>query len=342
MMRIINITSVVILVIMMAPSCFMEYVRPGSIGIRRSLEGGIAERDYPVGYHLALPFWHRWHQVDGTLHYLEYSIENNNAYEIRTKDGNLIQLDLIIPYRISDHKAWEIAQQGYINDYEIKVKSTADGVLRKMLANLSSLDALRTEARETVSAQALPALNEALARYHVEATHVVISGMAFPSHYEEQLQNKQYFVAQGKLAEAQQTESEATQETDTLEKMIAKQVAIKREEWNEQIEKLNAKYSIEIAEIESESAAYVRTKKAEADALFTEMKAEGDLAEAKADALGQRLRSEALATKAGRTFSAIEAARNFKIGELQLNSQHPDFLNRFGSMKAWRVFFLGE
>ena len=70
--------------------------------------------------------------------------------------------------------------------------------------------------------------------------------------------------------------------------------------------------------------------------------ATGDLAEAKAEALGQRLKAKALATKAGRTYSAITAAENFQLGEILLNSNDPTFLVRFGGMKAWRRFFLGD
>lgn len=342
MIRLLNIVAIVVLVIFIMPSMCMERIEPGMVGVRRSLEGGISEKDFTVGYHMSLPFWHKWYQVDGTLHYVEYAKETNNPYEIRTKDGNRISFDLIIPYRIKDDEAWKIAREGYADSYDIKVKSTATGVLREVLADLSSLDVQKTEARQTAAKKALPALNIALEQYHIEATHVVISGVSFPEQYEAQLQNKQYFVVQGKLDEARQRELVARQETDTLEKTIDKDVAIKREEWNRKVEELRSKFELEIAQIEAEATGYNRNRRADADAQFATMKAEGDLAEAKAEALGQQLRAEALASKAGRTFSAIEAARRFKMGDIELNSRDPAFLRQFGGMAAWREFFLGE
>lgn len=342
MMRILNIIAAVTLFIFIAPSMCMERIEPGRVGVRRSLEGGISENDFNVGYHLSLPFWHKWYQVDGTLHYVEYSTESNNAYEIRTKDGNRISFDLTIPYRVKPGQAWKIAREGFADSYDVKVKSTATGVLREVLADLSSLDVQKTEARQAAARKALPALNEALDQYHIEATHVVISAITFPTQYENQLQNKQYFVVQGKLDEARQRELVARQETDTLEKTIDKDIAVKREEWNQKIEELRSKYELEIAQIEAEATGYTRNRKADADAIYATMKAEGDLAEAQAEALGQKLRAEALASKAGRTFSAIEAARRFRLGDVQLNSQDPNFLRQFGGMAAWRQFFLGE
>ena len=58
--------------------------------------------------------------------------------------------------------------------------------------------------------------------------------------------------------------------------------------------------------------------------------------------LGEKLKASALASRAGQTFSAITAAENFQLGDVQLNSNDPTFLQRFGSMEAWRKFFMGK
>ena len=73
-----------------------------------------------------------------------------------------------------------------------------------------------------------------------------------------------------------------------------------------------------IAQIEAEGVTYDRKHRAEGDAIYAKAQAEGDLAENQAQALGEKLRSEALATRAGRTFSAIEAVRRFQLGDVLL------------------------
>ena len=71
------------------------------------------------------------------------------------------------------------------------------------------------------------------------------------------------------------------------------------------------------------------------------MVAEGVRAEDEATALGQKLESEALSSKAGRTYSAILAVEAFELGTITLNSMDPEFIWRiwpssssFGSSRA--------
>ena len=59
---------------------------------------------------------------------------------------------------------------------------------------------------------------------------MTVRAIRFRPQYEEKLQNKQYFVVQGKLDEALQRQSKAAQETDTLEKTVDKDINLKTEE----------------------------------------------------------------------------------------------------------------
>ncbi|MFN3202767.1 MAG: SPFH domain-containing protein [Bradymonadia bacterium] len=342
-MKILNWISGIIIILWLAPSACLERIEPGKIGVRRSLSGGVSEADFRVGYHLSLPFWHSWYQLDGTLHYLEFNQASPaGSLELRTKENNIIFIDLTIPFRIKKDEGWQIVKEGFSTSYKSKMKSQAVGVLRKELAELSSLDVQVPEKRQTVAEKALPLLNEALSQYHIEATHVIIRGIRFRQQYEQKLQNKQLYIVQGRLDEALGKESKARQETETLKKVIDKDLALKAEEWNRKIEEEKSTYELQIAQIQAQTKKYVRAKRAQADAMFSELEAEGNLAEAKAAALGEKLKAEALASKAGRTFSAIEAAKRFQLGDIQLNSSDPRFLYEFGSMAAWRRFFLGE
>ena len=342
-MKVLNIIAGVVLLVFFIPTACYERIEPGKIGVRRSLEGGVSEQDFEAGYHISLPFWHSWYQVDGTLHYLEYIEGNENgALDVRTRDTNTIYIDLSVPYRVMKGAGWRIVREGFADSYDDKVKSTAAGLLREQLAQFSNIDVQDPAVRKRVAASTLPILNAALEQYHVEATHIVIRSIRFRAQYEQKLQNKQFFIMQGQLDAAKERELEAQQETETLEKVIVKDIALKREEWNKQIEEVKSKFELEIATVNAEATRYSRKRRADADAIFDTSKAEGDLAGVKAEALGEALKAQALATKAGRTYSAIDAARRFKIGDIQLNSADPRFLYEFGSMKAWRRFFLGE
>lgn len=341
--RTVNIICLVIIMLWLAPKLFITKIEPWEIGVRQSIFGGIYEDDLELGFHVAITGVHRVHRLPRTVQFLDFSSEpgaERSSLPIRTKENNEIIVDVSIPWRITPDGGWNIIREGL--DFESKVVSTAIGVLREELAEMSNADVQVTDKRLSTAKTILPKLNKALTRYHVTADDVLIRSIRFREKYEEKLQNKQYYVVQGRLDEAKRQESVAIQETDTIEKTILKDINIKREEWNAQIESLKTKYELEIAHLEAEAVKYDRQRRAEADAAFATRKAEGDLAEAKAEALGQKLKSQALATKAGRTYSAMIAAENFELGSVELNSLDAEFLLKFGGMEAWRRFFLGE
>ncbi len=343
MSRIVNLACAVFIVLWMLPGLFLTKIDPWELGVRQSVFGGVYEADYGLGYHFAITGIHRFHRLPATTRFLNYNDDPGaeaSALEVRTKENNIIFVDISVPWHIKDGEAWQIVREGI--DVDAKIVSTTTGVLREGLAALSSADVQVAEQRIATEEAILPLLNEQLARYHVEAEAVMVRAIRFRREYEAKLQNKQYYVVQGRLDEAKRLESVAVQETDTIEKTIQKDINLKREEWNAKIESLKTEYEVQIATLQAEAVKYDRQRRAEADAIYSEATSEGDLAEAKAEALGERLKAQALASRAGRTYSAIQAAENFELGDIELNSLDPTFLQRFGSMKAWRLFFMGE
>lgn len=344
--RWINILCLLFLVSWSVPKVFLTRIEPWEIGIRRSLTGGITEQDFGFGYHFSMPLMHSFYRMPKTVQYLNYNDDDDDAdagpLEVRTSGNNVIYVDVTIPWRIKDGEAWHIVREGFVGTYPAKVASTVTGILRETLAEMSNMDIYHTDRRQKTAASILPKLNAALEQYHVVADGLVIRAIRFRDEYEQKLQDKQYFIVQGKLDEALKKESVAIQATETFEKAIDKDIALKREEWNQRIEELKTKYELEIAAIEAEAVTYDRRRRSEADAFYGSAKADGDLAESKAEALGEKLAAQALSSQAGKTFSAITAAENFRLGPVELNSNDPAFLRNFGSMKAWRQFFLGE
>ncbi len=339
-MKILNIVSLVIVLLWLSPKMCLDEVRPDQIGIRKSIDGGIAEEDFTPGWHLSLPMIHSWYKLDAMLHYIVW--EDATALDVRTKENNIFYVDAVLAYRVRPGEGWMIVREGFLDTYPDKVKSAAMGVLREQLADLSNIDVQSSDKREASTKAALVAVGKAISQYHVEATHLTLRQIKFRDQYEQKLQNKQLYVVQGKLDEAVRRESKAAQETETLEKTIDKDIALKAEEWNKKIEELRSKFELEIAAIDAEGVTYDRKHRADGDAFHAQARAEGDLAETQAKALGEKLRSEALASQAGRTFSAIQAVRGFQLGDILLNSADPTFFYKFGSMEAWRKFFMPE
>lgn len=341
-MKVIRYVCLAAVMVWILPKCLLTRIEPWEIGVKRSMAAGVIGQDYNFGYQLSVPIYHRFERLPKTLQYLDFNKNSEmGQLEVRTRENNIIFVDVTVIWQIKEGEGNKLVEEGLQVSYPQKVRSTAIGVLREGMAELTNTDITQPKKRQETAGHIHRKLNESLAQYHVEAKNVVIRGIRFRPEYEGKLQGKQYFVVQGKLDEAKRGQSIAIQETETEEKTIEKEIQLKSEEWNLKIEELKTEYEIQISEIEADSLRYDRKRRSEADAFFSKAKAEGDLREATAEALGQRLKSQALASRAGRTYSAIKAAEAFELGDITLNSNDPAFLQRFGSMKAWRDFFMG-
>ena len=334
--------SLTVIILELTPSMFTTYIYPDEIGVRRSVFGGIEDLDFAQGRRISLPMLHRWYRLPRTLHYLEFS--GSNDLDLRTREQNVMHVDVAVIYRIIEGQAHLICREGMSNSYRERIKSASIGFLREHLAQLSNTDIQKPLERIRVARDAIKPLNKRLKQYHVRVVEdgVVIRAITFDPPYEQRLQAKQYFAVQAELDVAEQKKSIAKQQTDTVQKGIDKDVAVERETWNERIQLARRATETMIAKVDAEALEYDRRVRAEADAHYERLVADGERAEQEAKALGQKLRAQALSSKAGRTYSAILAVRAFRLGDVQLNSLDPEFLQRFGSMRAWRRFFLSE
>ncbi len=340
MARFVQIGALAIILGWLLPNIGSTYIEPDQLGVRRSLIGGVSHKDLPQGRALSVPFLHTIYRLPSTLHYQLFVSER--ALSLRTRENNVIDVDVTVIYEVIPGEAHLIVEEGFVDTYETKVSSITQGFLREQLATLSNEDVQDPEKRVQVASSSTEPINKLLSQYHVRVPDngVVLRAIRFRPEYEQKLQDKQLFAVQARLDEAKGKEAEAATLTDTDSKGIDRDVKLEQEIWNQKIEEAKTKFEIEIADIDALALKYDRERRAEADALCSKARAEGNLAEAKAEALGKRLTAQALSTPAGRTYSAIEAARNFKLGDIQLSSQDPEFLKNFGSMDAWREFFL--
>lgn len=260
--RIVQVVCIAFLVVWGLPKCVMTRIEPYQIGVKRSLTSGVVEKDYAFGYHLAVPGLHTFHRLPATVSYLQFNEDSDiGALEVRTRENNIIFVDVSVVWRIKRGEAWKIVQEGLQDSYPSKVHSTATGVLREGLAALTNTDITMPDKRKEQAEKMLGELNQALQQYHVEALHVVIRGIRFRPEYEQKLQDKQYYIVQGKLDEELKNRSIAVQETETEEKTIEKEIRLKTEEWNAKIEELKTEFEVAIAGIEAEALRYDKKRR---------------------------------------------------------------------------------
>ena len=173
-------------------TCALTEVEAGTVGVRYNNALGLHKQDLKPGFHLEIAGLQRVYRLPSK--YLQIDYDRDEAFSVRTKDNNTIQLDVSIPYRIKPGEAWHVMHAGNHLDlgdgkyrFQRFAEQTATSVLREHLAELQTEDFYDTDRRLTVTGQALKVLNTKLAAYNLEARTILIRATYFRDEYEIQL-----------------------------------------------------------------------------------------------------------------------------------------------------------
>lgn len=315
----------------------MERIPPATIGVKQNLlGGGIDETDYGMGFHLGITGVHEWTLLDARTHFLTYARSESNvgergtgvgdtrpALEIRTKDNNIAFFDVTVTYRIKTGEGHKIVMAGNELKYRQQADTAVQAELRGELAKLSSEEAYDTETRLALVDNLMPKLIDAMGEYYLEPGRLLIRAVGFQQQYEDKLTEKQLTYQRKLLAGALRNVEEKqgvtegySADTEAMEKKA-------RADWDLKLEELRSQNRVEIAGIIGEADKDALSMTASADADFETAIAQGQLAIAKAEALRNELRNQALDTAGGRIFLAQQAAENLQFESVTLNSNDP-------------------
>ena len=133
-----QVLSLVVILLWFLPNVASTYIQPDEIGVRRSLLSGVADRDLEQGRAIAVPMLHTIYRLPSVLHYQHYLAES--ALSLRTRENNVIDVDVTIIYEIVPGEAHQIVEEGFLDNYDEKAASVTQGLLREHLAQLSNQD----------------------------------------------------------------------------------------------------------------------------------------------------------------------------------------------------------
>jgi len=310
----------------------LERVPPAQIAVRQNLwGGGVAKQDFLTGFKFGVTGLHKWHYLDRRTHFLTWAEFGRDSQmgrtlaplEVRNKDNNTVSFDLTVTYRIKEGEAYQLVEEGNHLLYRSLVEDAVAGLLREELAKMGSEDVYSTEVRLARALETLPLLEASLAKYHVQPELLLIRSVRFPPGYEERLQQKQLTYQKRELAQAEKLLEDQKGITETIQAEIEAAVKEAAGDRDKKLQTLSSDNTVAIAEVRREMEIYDRTTRAEADADYETMIAEGNLAIAKAEALRNELRNQALDTIGGRIYLAQQAAENLQFESVTLNSNDP-------------------
>jgi regulator of protease activity HflC (stomatin/prohibitin superfamily) len=238
----------------LSPKFCFAIVEPDDIGVRQSNFSGVHTEDLGPGWALRLPGVHKITELPRRFEFLSYTNDDESPQEplqIRTKDNNIVIVDVSVPYRIKLGEGHLVVEAGnHVEDrhgllrFQRLAEDTTVSVLREHLAELTSAEWYNTDRRLAVAEASLDVLNASLADLHVEAEAVLIRAVTFRDEYERQLQqiqlneqNKLLDGAREKVATKQQGLDKYAQGTKAL-------AAAREQGWKTKIARLEGAYQV--------------------------------------------------------------------------------------------------
>ncbi len=325
------VLAILILLPLIVLPLLFERLPPNVIGVKQARwgGGGIVSEDYSQGFQLGISGFHLWHYLPLETHFLHFTgapprrgeVDTwDPPQEIRTRDNNVVTVELSVPYRIVPGEGHLIVQDGLKYDYRHRVKSTVERVLRSQLSTLSSEDLQDTDKRIARSAEILPLLNAQLAQFHCEAEGILIRRFRFSPQYEEKLQEKQYLRQKANLDYALTAQANEQKTVNLIERQIGAAELALTQDWEKKLQEKTSEYQVLIADIAGQANVYSEQTRAEGDAEKVVRTAEGRLAMDRAEALRDELRTKALQGEGGRVLIGLQAAKNLDVKSVTLNS----------------------
>jgi regulator of protease activity HflC (stomatin/prohibitin superfamily) len=230
-------------------SCALTEVEAGTVGVRYNNALGLHRQDLKPGFHLEMAGLQRVYRLPSR--YLQMDYGGDDAFSVRTKDNNTIELDVSIPYRIKPGEAWKVMHAGNHLDvgdgkyrFQRFAEQTATSVLREHLAELQTENFYDTDRRLSVTGEALKQLNAKLAAYSLEARTILIRASYFRDEYETQLAQIQLNEQQKLLDGAKRAVAERQQDFDNFEQQTNAMVSAKEQDWAQRIAQLDRAYQV--------------------------------------------------------------------------------------------------
>lgn len=254
LVRVLRWFVVGVIVLWLGPKLCIATVEPDDIGVRQSNISGVHDEDLGPGWALRIPGMHKIIEVPRRFEFLSYTNDDESPQEplqIRTKDNNIVIVDVSVPYRIKPGEGHLVVEAGnHVEDRNglLRVQRLAEdttvSVLREHLAELTSAEWYHTDRRLEVSAASLEVLNTSLADLHVEATAVLIRAVTFREEYERQLQQIQLNEQNKLLDRAREKVATKQQDLDKYAQGTKALAAAREQGWKTKIARLEGAYQV--------------------------------------------------------------------------------------------------
>ncbi len=300
----------------------VERVEPGEAAARDG-------RTLGPGLRLRVPMLHAWtvRPIRGSLGFGPPS--EHRLVSVPTSDGHRVGVALTAD--------WHLVGEGSLPADLADVRAALGTALADHFGGLTLREVATPLTLEQRAVDARPVVDAGLAELKVALGAIHVHALRLPPETDARIRGALLSELQVVLEEANKAAEDARSTATAAKGAAGTAVEAAQRSWDDKDAEVRRALQSEIDGLRAEADAYARTKRAEAEAAEARLLAEGKLALARAAALKDKLTADALTGEAGRLHTAIEAARAFKVGDLD-----PAVRGKLTTMVAWRRFFLGR
>lgn len=286
----------------------------------RTTNGQTEHLTYGTGIYPFLPFYEKWDSAEATGVWI---FKDETALKFKTLDG----FDLTLEVAVWWHRIpCQISPESLENESILAQRMESIFASRPLETWLNQGSILQDSYLKNFGSKGL------------KIDHAVVLDV-FPTP-SPLLQEKLHAGLKETLERILSDERALAAEVKKAETLRALAEHEENEIWNQKEAEWRAQQQSHLIQIETASQNVLRTKRSEIEAEIIKLQAQTELAEAMFASEVQTAESEVFSGDAGRYLQAILAVESFQLGPTNLESADPEALRRFGSIEAWRSFFL--
>lgn len=339
-MKLVNICSFLVIstifFLWIGITFFTIHVPAGRTGVRiqqYALFGhkGVIHEDFGPGWHRSLPMIDKWETFDSTVQTLEMSDASRSGHssiQVRSSDGYQIYVDVTVKYRIMPknvHKLYQDAGRG--GKYHNLTKTDTENFCMTRLGGLNTEDFYNPDKRRMAEGKIKELLTESLKKKFIKVIDVLVRDVRFDASYEGKIRSKKLADQRVELNKSKAEAEKARGKTQVIIAETVKELNIIQQKRERTKINMKAEYDLKMTTIRAEANKHVIQKKADADLIAAELSAQGTLVIKQAEALGEKLRNNAMRGDGGRTIVALEAAKNLKFKNIMISTLETDILD---------------
>jgi len=199
-------------------------VPAGHVAVLYDRGRGVLEEELPEGLHLKIPFWQVATIMDIRLQAYTMSVATyegqmvgDDSIEALTKDGQKVDMDFTLQYRIRSDKASSIFQTVGL-DYEDKIiRPEVRSVVREIVTGYESKQLFTIESRRKASLEMEEKLFKQYEEKNIILEALLLRNVRFSQVYLNAIEEKQVAEQKIQKAEFERQEAEIKKQTTIIE-----------------------------------------------------------------------------------------------------------------------------